>query len=93
MIKCETIDLLKIASEAKKLARLESAIKLLKYAYHESLNEWKQNNGIDYVDRNSDQWGEMMTYANKEWEAYNKARKNYRNTFRRLINATKKVKI
>lgn len=93
MIKCETIDLLKIASEAKKLANLERAIKLLKFAYHESLDDWKLQNGVDYVDRNSDQWDEMMGYANKEWEAYSKARKDYKNTFRRLMNATKKVQI
>lgn len=91
MIKFEIIDLLKIASEAKKLSRLEKSIRTLKGAYHDALDEWKALNGVVYVDRNSEQWDNMLNYANKEWEALDKAKRDYRNTLRRLINATKKV--
>lgn len=93
MIKFEIVDLLKIASEAKRLSRLESSIRTLKGAYHDALNEWKESNGVVYVERNSEQWDSMLNYANKEWEALDKAKRDYRNTLRRLMNATKKVQL
>lgn len=93
MSKFNLITLLSIAEEAKTLCDLDESIRHLKAKYHSKLCDWKADNDRTYVSRDSEEWEAMMLYADAEREAYQRARKEKRNTMRRLKTATKKVSL
>lgn len=93
MINLDTISLLKIARDAKLLCDLDNLIPVLKRQYHLALDEWKDENGYRYVTRDTEQWEDMLIFAEPEWLKYQKARQDRRNALRRLKTSTKKVNL
>lgn len=71
--------------------RLTTARKQSRENLIAAYNAWKNEEGIDRVERDSPDWNAMMEATHDEYAAWNKARTDERNALRRLETACRKV--
>lgn len=80
--------LLKVGERAVDHQRHQCATSNAKAELHAAYAKWKDDHGIDHVERGTDDWAEMMTATTPEFKAYRKALASQNNAKQRLKRAT-----
>lgn len=80
--------LLKVGERAVDHQRHQCATSNAKAVLHAAYVKWKDDHGIDRVERDTDDWTEMMQATTPEFKAYRKALASQNNAKQRLKRAT-----
>lgn len=84
--------LIAIAELAIAVNNRETVVKHRKIALNEAYNAFKDINGIDHVERDSDEWESMMFSTKKEYAVLEAAKREEKNARRRLSTAIRRYR-
>lgn len=79
-----------VGIRAIEVQRLLSDVKHLKVHLSGSFTEWKAARGIEFVERGSDQWEEMLKALSDDYADLENAKRLHRNARRRLETAIRR---
>ena len=85
-----TTELAGIGLKAIDYKRAVDARKIAAADFGEACTEWKHANGVDYIERGSQQWNQMLAGVRDALTAIKKANAAERNARERLIRACRR---
>lgn len=73
-----------IAASAIEVAEAEKTRRFKADDLAATYNDYRERNGLDYIERDTNHWHLMLASAEKEYQALQKAKRSERNAKRRL---------
>ena len=83
--------LAEVGLKATEYKKAVDARKLAVAAFVDACFRWKNDRGIGFIERNSDQWEQMLCGVADEHDAVSRAKANERNARERLFRACRRV--